>query len=463
MKKLTLTMMAFATHLAFAADPVCIATPSLCNNGTSIINTTGLNIPKSPTITPVTTYGTPPIVATPTKTTNVEKPSGTIPSKTSNVEKPSRATPGQAKAKVATQVQQNKKTKVETAANKQSTAQKTSSGSSIFGNIFSGEFASILQVGSVIAQETGDEKTAKYLLGAGGILGAGDVAQDVMNGTADGSTILKGVAAAGSIYAATSGDEDKVKDFGRGAAILGSVGAVTSGDFNNLGTAANNVFGGGSSAQNTGILDTAKNVMTNDNTQILLNAGAAWAASNGKIDAARVLTGASAVGSGLELYDLTQNPNSDQKLVLLNTVETAANIYGATQTTESGINKAGVWSAGSNVLENMAKGGSMSNVDKMGTVVSTAVFGDDNSNSGRVLGILTGTNNTANTVGTILGTSNGVGVSSGVGVSNGVGKIPTTTASNKQPAIMIDPYKNQQVTLPSESSKGNVTQDSYGR
>ncbi len=106
----------------------------------------------------------------------------------------------------------------------------TQSGGSILSRVFEGDVAAMLNVGSVIAQETGDEKTAKYLLGAGGLVGMGDVAQDILSGKADMASAIKGVAAAGAIYAATSGDEDKVKDFGRGAAILGSTGAYAHSD-----------------------------------------------------------------------------------------------------------------------------------------------------------------------------------------------------------------------------------------
>lgn len=98
------------------------------------------------------------------------------------------------------------------------------------GRIMSGDISAALNVASVIAQETGDEKTAKYLLGAGGLVGAGDVAQEIMSGNVNAATAIKGVASVGAIYAATSGNEQKVRDFGRGAAVLEGLGAYAGGD-----------------------------------------------------------------------------------------------------------------------------------------------------------------------------------------------------------------------------------------
>lgn len=109
------------------------------------------------------------------------------------------------------------------------------------GRLISGDISAALNVASVIAQETGDEKTAKYLLGAGGLVGAGDVAQEIMSGNMNMATAVKGVASVGAIYAATSGNETKVRDFGRGAAVLEGLGAYAGGDGVFSGGVAGNV------------------------------------------------------------------------------------------------------------------------------------------------------------------------------------------------------------------------------
>lgn len=426
MKKIfTLSMMVLSIQGAMAANELCQYTGN-CLPTTS----TSLNLPVS----------TPPFV-----------PSGTSSSTTINNIKntTSSSTPaasgtgakkavGAKKVKIAESVEKVQQTND----SKMSEIAKSSKSSSqdLFGGLsglFDGSLASILQVGSVIAQETGNEKAAKYLLGAGGIVGAGDVIKDVTNGTADMGTALKGVAAAGSIYAATSGDENKVQDFGRGAAILGSAGAYMSGDYGSL---SNTLFGStdasGKTADTKGILnggsgsilDTASSIMKSDTTQILLSTGAGIAAQNGSTSAARILTGASAVGSGMEALNVY---TSTGKVDILNTGETIMGIYGASSSKEGTITAANGGMAIFNVLENVQNGQITDNNVKSSSTVATTVFGNNNSTLGSVLGTTIGTSTgvTAPVLSTIPVLSTGnktVGLNMPTGVTGG----GSTTANN---------------------------------
>lgn len=431
MKKIyTLSIMALCIQGAMASNDV------LCNLGKVCLPSasTTLNIPTS----------TPPFVPSGTSTTinnikNNSTSSANTPVATASTPK---KTVSAKKVKIAQSVEQVQKSNDSTISEIAKSSK--SSSQDLFGGLsglFDGSLASVLQVGAVIAQETGDEKTAKYLLGAGGIVGAGDVIKDVANGTADAGTALKGVAAAGSIYAATSGDENKVQDFGRGAAILGSAGAYISGDFNSV---SNTLFGSKDASGKTsdtkgilnggsgGILDTASSIMKSDTTQILLSTGAGIAAQSGNTNAARVLTGASAVGSGMEALNVYTTTG---RVDVLNTGETIMGIYGASSKKEGTITAANGGMAIFNVLENVQNGQITDNNVKSSSTVATTVFGNNNSALGGLLGGAIGgavgntTGVTAPVLSTIpiLNTGNKtVGLNTPAGVTGG----GTTTANN---------------------------------